>query len=223
MGVGGGIVLTPVLHYAMGFTWLEAVALSLFVIALQTPIGIWRHAKKGAVHWPTAIQLAFAGGIGVLIGDWSLPFIPVALLKLLFAALLAVAAWRMTADSALRGRPWLIPVFGVAAGVISRWLGVGGGILTVPALALTGTPVHVAVASSLVPVHTNAAIASGANLARGLGWETGLWLAAVAMVGSVIGVKLAHSLNPERLQRVVAAGMVVGGLLMAIDALRHLL
>ncbi len=223
MGVGGGIVLTPVLHYGLKMSWSDAVATSLLVIAIQSPLGVYRHAKRGAVDWPTAGGLAAGGLLGVAIGDQILPYLPIGGLKLLFAAIMAAAAWRLTrrapAPRTNRHPFWLLALVGLGAGILARLLGIGGGILTVPALGLMGVPVHLAVGSSLVPVFTNAAAASGANLARGLPWTTALWLAAGALPGTLFGVRAAHALPPAGLRRVVAIGLLVAAALMALDSL----
>ncbi len=222
LGVGGGIVITPVLHYGVGMDWADAVALSLFVIAVQSPIGVWRHARKGAVDWRLAIPLTLGGAGGVALGHWLLPRTPVTALKVLFAALLAAGAWRMGRPAKPHtGHPqtWQVAVFGVLAGTISRLLGVGGGIVTVPLLGLTGVVVHVAVGTSLVPVFTNAAIASGANLAHGLAWTRGILLAIGAIGGSILGVKIAHALPETGLRKVVSIAMVVAAAAILIEAL----
>lgn len=223
MGVGGGIVLTPVLHYGLRLPWAEAVATSLLVIALQAPLGVWRHARRGAVDWPAAAALAAGGLLGVFLGDRLLPHLPLSALRLLFAAVMAVAAWRLLArppePRTDRHPAWLLAAVGLGAGVLARLLGVGGGILTVPALGLLGVPVHTAVGSSLVPVFTNAAAASGANLARGLEWGRALVLAAGALPGTVLGVRAAHALPERGLRRVVAGALLLAAVAVAATAL----
>ncbi len=223
LGVGGGIVLTPVLHYVVGMPFLDAVALSLCVIAVQSPIGVWRHAQKGAVDWRMGALLVAGGALGVVIGQAIIARVPVTALKLLFGFLLAATAWQLA-----RGRAPIeakqphiatIPAVGILAGTISRLLGVGGGIVTVPALAMAGVPVHTAVGTSLVPVFTNAALATAFNLAAGLEWTRGIALAIGAIGGSLLGVQIAHALPAKGLQRVVAAGMVVAALAIVVDAL----
>ncbi len=221
LGVGGGIVLTPVLHYGLGFAWADAVALSLFVIAVQSPIGVWRHRRLRAVSWRMAIPMTLAGAVGVAIGHLALPHIPVAALKAAFAVLLMIAAWRLGRKVIPRtdAHPWpVLAGVGLGAGVVSRLLGVGGGIITVPALGLLGVPVHLAVGTSLVAVFTNAAVASGANLAQGLDWMRGIPLAIGAVAGALGGVRLAHALPAARLQKVVAVAMVVVAITILIEA-----
>lgn len=231
MGVGGGIVMTPVLHYFVGLGWTDAVALSLFVIAVQSPVGIWRHHRKGAVSMRVAGPLVVGGAVGVVLGIWLEPRIGVPVLKAAFAVLMVAAGYRLVDPLPARRTNALddaapstvgLGVMGAAAGVVSRLLGVGGGIVTVPMLVLGGVVVHVAVASSLVPVWTNAAVASGFNLAGGLDWMQGLPLAIGAVVGAPLGVSAAHRLAAEGLRKVVASGLLVVALLVLVDALDSL-
>lgn len=225
LGVGGGIILTPFLHYVGGRSWEESVAISLLVIAIQSPIGVWRHARKRAVDWRLAAPLAAGGIAGVWLGDVAMPHLPVAWLKLLFSALLLFAAWRLTAPAVVaRQLPPVVALpMGLAAGLVSRLLGVGGGVLTVPGLTLAGVATHVAVGTSLVPVFTNAALASGANLARGVAWHDALWIAAGAMAGAMLGARWAHALPERGLRRIVAISLAIVALLVALEALRNVL
>lgn len=222
LGVGGGIVIVPVLHYIVGLEWPEAVALSLFVIAVQAPVGVWRHARKEAVSYRIAVPMVLGGAVGVAVGHVLLPVVPVVALKLGFAGLLVFGAWRLHAGrpkphAANAPIPVLVAV-GLGAGLVSRLLGVGGGIVTVPLLGILGTPVHLAVGSSLVPVFTNAAVASGANLAEGLAWRAGIPLAIGAVAGSLAGVRIAHALPEAHLRKVVGIGMLAVAAYIALTA-----
>ncbi len=213
-GIGGGIILVPVLHYVLGFEWHAATALSLAVIVVQSPTGIYHHARRGAVSWPLAVPLAAGGLAGVFLGAWLEPRLGVPWLKLLFALLMALAAVRLARAPRPHAEhprsPVVLAALGVASGVVAKLLGIGGGLLTVPVLALLGVPVHVAVGSSLVPVFTNAAVATGINLADGLAL---LRLAPPLIVGGLAGVPLgaraAHALPEQGLRRVFAAGLAL--------------
>ncbi|HLF16236.1 MAG TPA: sulfite exporter TauE/SafE family protein, partial [Candidatus Thermoplasmatota archaeon] len=202
LGVGGGLVMVPVLHYAVGVEWHEATALSLAAIAVQSPTGVLQHARRGAVSWPLAVPLAAGGLAGVFLGAWAEPRLGVPLLKGAFALLMLFAAYRLLSTPRphrlrpLGPAPLLL--LGAAAGVVAKLLGIGGGLLTVPVLALLGTAVHVAVGSSLVAVFTNAAVATGVNLADGLSsWWLAIPLALGGLAGVPLGARAAHAL-PER-------------------------
>lgn len=211
MGVGGGIVMVPALHYVAGYDWTTSVALSLGVIAIQSPLGIWKHQQRGAVDWKLAGMLAFGGVLGVLMGEQLEPRIPVTALKLTFAVVMLFGAWRLSRSSAVRLAPLdpvMVITLGIAAGILSRLLGIGGGIITVPALALMGIAPAVAVASSLVPVASNAWLATGTNLGRDIPYLEA-WPLLTALIGAPLGVRLAHALPPKRLREVVSIGLAV--------------
>lgn len=219
-GIGGGLAMVPALHYGLGLGWGQATAVSLAAIALQTPTGVLGHARRGAVDWRLAIHLALGGVAGVLVGDRLEPHLPVPWLKLLFAALMALAAWRLVAAAPRPAgpaghHPLLLLLLGLGAGIVSQLLGIGGGLLTVPVLALLGTPIHAAVGSSLVPVFTNAALATGLHLGAGLDLTAGLVLGAGSLLGVPLGVRLAHALPERGLRRVFALALVLAAVAVA--------
>ncbi|MGB1697832.1 MAG: sulfite exporter TauE/SafE family protein [Thermoplasmatota archaeon] len=217
MGVGGGIVMTPALHYIGGYDWPTSVALSLGVIAVQAPVGIWKHHQRKAVDWKLGGLLALGGLIGVLMGHQLEPRLPVAALKLAFAGVMLYGAWKLVKpvrprDGALD--PVMTMGLGVVAGILSRLLGIGGGILTVPALALMGIAPAIAVASSLVPVATNAWFATVWNIGRDIPYLEA-WPLLTAIIGAPIGVRLAHALPAKQLRNVVAVALCVVACLVA--------
>jgi uncharacterized protein len=212
-GIGGGIVMVPVLHYAFGVPFPDATAVSLLVIALQSPFGVRQHLRRRAVVWPLAWPLCLSGAAGVVAGILAQPHVPERALKGLLAGLMALAALRMVRrDLTPRGDPPGLPTLlalGGFAGAASKLLGVGGGLVTVPALTLLGVPVHKAVGSSLVPVFTNALLASLVALLAGFpeAW-TAVPLAAGAFVAVPLGARVAHALPDAGLRQVFAAGLV---------------
>lgn len=216
LGIGGGIVMVPVLHYVLKFEWHEAAALSLVAIAAQSPTGILQHRRRGAVKAAVAIPLAVGGVAGVYVGALLEPRITVPWLKFTFALLMLLAALRMVRP-ALHERfhtqnVVVLLLLGVAAGVASKLLGIGGGLVTVPVLTLLGTPIHVAVGSSLVPVFTNAAVASAVNIWQGLQWTPAVPMAVGGLLGVPLGARSAHALPAARLKQVFAAGLTLAAI-----------
>lgn len=219
-GIGGGLVMVPALHYGLRVEWGQATAVSLAAIALQTPTGVFGHARRGAVDWRMAVHLSLGGLGGVAIGDRLEPHIAVPWLKLLFAVLMALAAWRLVAGSPRTAgagghHPLALLVVGLCAGIVSQLLGIGGGLITVPVLALMGTAMHVAVGSSLVPVFTNAAVATGIHLAEGRDLRAGLVLGLGSLAGVPLGVRIAHALPDRNLRRVFASALVLAAIAVA--------
>ncbi len=215
-GVGGGIIMTPVLHYILHWPWHEAVTLSLAVITVQAPIGIWRHHTRKSVSMRLAWPIILGGIVGVLLGIALIPRIGIPWLKITFALLMIFAATRLihpNVEARLDHPHWIILLLlGIGAGLISRLLGIGGGILTVPALALMGVPVHLAVGSSLVPVWTNAAAATILSAIHGIAWTAAIPFIAGAIPGALLGVRAAHALPELQLRRIFSGALLLAAL-----------
>lgn len=222
-GVGGGILIVPTLFYAFAVPFKEATMVSLAAITVPTPFGVHQHLRRSAVSWRLATQLAVGGAVGVAAGTWLQPRLEVTTLRYLMAGAMAVAAWRLVQPEiapreAHTASPVLVVGLGVVAGVTSKLLGIGGGLVTVPALALAGIPMHLAVGSSLVPVFTNAAIGTATAVAtKSFDWTLAIPLALGALCGVPLGAKVAHGLKALTLRRVFAGGMVAAAVYVALS------
>ena len=115
-----------------------------------------------------------------------------------------------------------LAAFGVAVGVASGLLGVGGGTLIVPFLTLAvGLSQHAAEATSLLVILPTAIAGSLALRRRGVG-DLGLALrfGVVGALGSVFGALLALALPASTLRLVFAVFVGVVGLRLARDGIR---
>lgn len=143
-GIGGGTVIVPLLVLLAGFDQRRAAGTSLAAIVPPAAIGVIVYAAKGEVAWVPALLLAGGGVAGAQLGAWLLPKIPLTALRWSFAAFLALVAVGLFLVVPERESTWILtPVIGAAlillgcaVGVISAILGVGGGIIVVPALVL---------------------------------------------------------------------------------------
>ncbi|MBW3581595.1 MAG: sulfite exporter TauE/SafE family protein [Euryarchaeota archaeon] len=225
-GVGGGIIMVPILHYGLGLPFHLATMVSLGVITVNTPFGLHKQHERRNVRWKRGVFLGLGGAIGVLLGVWVWARVPdatlVPILKSVFALLLLYAAWRMTGHEPtmhdIENDALLIPA-GIVAGLAANLLGIGGGLLMVPVLVFTGTVIHHAVATSLVAVFTNAALSTAIGfpvLVHHLLFA--LPIAIGAIFGIRGGVRLANALKAERLRRVFALGLVLIGIGIVVDA-----
>ncbi len=221
-GIGGGVLAVPVLVYGMGVDFRVATATALMGMLLHPPLGVYQHARRGAVDWRLGVLLAAGGAVGVAAGIILEPHVPVPWLKLLFACVLLTAAWRLTAvlpalQPAAPTRAFVLAL-GLLAGLASRLFGIGGGLVTVPILALLGTAMHTAIGSSLVPIFTNAALASAVNLRAGVDWHPAVPLALGAVCAATFGTAAAHGLKADPLKRLFAAALTVAALYIGITS-----
>jgi uncharacterized protein len=157
-GIGGGVIIVPVLITFLGFSQLEANGTSL--AALLAPVGIFAvlaYWRAGKLQFKTAVLISIGLAIGGFFGAEIALGLPRETLKQIYGAFLLYVAWRFgeprkflaeraqsnaasanpssEAESEPIKAPWYgLLVLGFAAGIISGLFGVGGGIVIVPAL-----------------------------------------------------------------------------------------
>ena len=161
LGVGGGIVVVPVLYQALSFLGVdEAVRMPLAVgtsLATIIPTSIrstLSHNAKGAVDWSVLKTWAMPTFLGVVLGTWFAALVGGQGLKAVFAVgaaslglfmLLGREEWRL-GDDVPKG--WTSWPLGLANGCLSVMMGIGGGTFGVTVMTLFGAPIHRAVATA---------------------------------------------------------------------------
>ncbi|WP_329793535.1 sulfite exporter TauE/SafE family protein [Lentzea sp. DG1S-22] len=210
LGGGGSILTVPVLVYLAGQEPKQAIAISLFVVGITSAVGVVPHARAGRVRWRTGLVFGAAGMAGAYGGGRLADLIPATWLLVAFAVMMVASAMamirgrRQSAPAKPHGETPVVRVVaeGLVVGVVTGLVGAGGGFLVVPALVLLGgLPMAVAIGTSLVVI----AMKSFAGLAGYLAtthvdWTLTLMVAGAAVVGSLVGGKLAGRV-PETLLR----------------------
>jgi len=159
LGSGGSILTVPALVFLVGEPEKLAIAESLGIVGTIAGISAIEHLRRGNVDWRSVALVGPAAMAGSYGGAWGSQFVSGRAQLLLFAAVMLVAAYRMFA-SARRAqlkpkhrRPACLFGVGIALGLLSGMVGVGGGFLIVPALVLLGgLTMATAVGSSLVVI-----------------------------------------------------------------------
>lgn len=227
LGGGGSILTVPILVYALGVEPKSAIAMSLFVVGITSVAALIPHARAGRVHFRTGIIFGLAGMVGAYLAGLVAHYIPAGILLVAFAGMMLVTAVAMlrgrktpaggeaSDDGEKRQLPTgKILAEGLVVGAVTGLVGAGGGFLVVPALVLLGgLPMTTAVGTSLVVI----AMKSAAGFVGYLGhvevdFQLASIVAASAVVGSVIGGKLASRVSQEALRKgfgwfVVAMGV----------------
>jgi len=241
LGVGGGIVLVPVLDLAFGAAGVPdavrmhvAVGTSLASIVPTALSSARAHWRRGAIDPAVAASWSPAIALGASLGAWLASRVGGAVLSMVFAVVALAAALRMLAGpdasaqardrAPARPRWWPLPV---AIGTVSSMMGIGGGTLSVPALTALGLPVHRAVGTSAwlgLWIALPAALGF-AWLGRG---EPGLpafsaghvnllalaVLLPATVLAAPLGVRLAHSLSRRQLSAAFGLFLLVSALRM---------
>jgi uncharacterized membrane protein YfcA len=230
-GVGGGIVLVPLLIVVVGFAQRRASGTSLAAVLPTAITGMIAYAAHGSVDWIAGGLLAAGAIVGSLIGTWLLHRIRQAILRWIFVAFLLIVAVRMfflvpDRSVALEFSPWIIVglvVVGIVTGILSGLLGIGGGVFVVPALMLGfGVGDLVAKGTSLLMMIPTAVTGTIANVRRG---HTDLMAAAIvgglSIPASIGGAALAWAVPPLLGSILFALLLVYCAVQLAWNALSH--
>jgi uncharacterized membrane protein YfcA len=240
LGVGGGLIIVPVLIFllhaqglAPGMEPQLAIGTSLTSILFTSLSSVRAHHRLGAVEWPLVWRIAPGIVLGTLAGAVLAAQMSAFVLKVFFVAFLFYAAAQMWLDfrpaphRGLPGRAGMVLAGGVI-GAVSSWVGIGGGTLSVPFMLWHNVPLHRAIATSAA-IGFPIAIAGAAGYVLG-GWGASgrpdgslgfIYLPALAgiVVGSVLtaplGARTSHRLPVRPLKRVFALLLMVLALRMA--------
>ena len=227
LGGGGSILAVPILKYVVGFGAKEAIASSLAVVGLTSLFAAIGHWRAGNVNVRVALVFGSVAMAGTYLGARLAVFFSGGVQLALFAAVMIVAAYFMFRDngpklaedglesefSGKRVSYGLIVVEGLAVGMLTGLVGVGGGFLIVPALVVLGkVPMKEAVGTSLLVI----AMKSAAGFVGYLGQVQISWIylglfTAVAIAGSLGGTYLVRYVPQEALKKTFAVFLVVMG------------
>jgi uncharacterized membrane protein YfcA len=235
LGVGGGIIIVPVLDLALTLAGVDpavamhvAVATSMATIVPTSISSSRSHAKRGAVdgdvvrHWSLPIV------IGSLAGALLAASVDARVLSGVFGVVALFAALKMLLPlDHLVLRPSLPRGVGGAAlpasiGAVSAMMGIGGGTLSVPSMTLCGVPVHKAVGTAaLLGLWISVPATLGYLLASTEGEVVPPWsighvslpgfaiIAPVSWLVAPVGARLAHSLDRRRLSAAFGVFLLV--------------
>ena len=237
LGIGGGIVIVPVLAIVftsqgvdIGVLMHVAVGTSLGTIVFTSMASIRAHQKRGAILWDTFKQITPGIIIGTMFGAWVAKQIPGEQLKLMFALFMLLVAAQMAMGMASKPHRKLPGTLGMSVaggliGTVSAIMGIGGGSMSVPFLTYCNMAVKNAVATSAAigfPIAVSGALGFVIS-----GWDVALrpalsfgYINLPAFFGIVVastlfaplGAKLAHSLPDIVLKRFFAVFLGVLGL-----------
>lgn len=235
LGSGGSILTVPVLVYLVGQPEKLAIAGSLAIVGGIALVGAAPRMWRREVDWRSVFWFGLPGMVGTVAGSALSRHVPGAVQLFVFALVMWVAAammWRPSpAAPAIREprpRRWIV-VDGLAVGVLTGIVGIGGGFLILPALVLLGgLAMHRAVGTSLTIIAINAfsGFAKHASLLAAAGlvldWRLIGTFTAVGAGGSLVGLRLAGRLPQHRLRRIFSLFLATMGLFIVVQTVPRL-
>jgi len=243
-GIGGGLVIVPVLIFSFGLQDFSAeiaahlaVGTSLATIVLTSVSSIRSHQLHKAVRWDIVRFMATGIVIGAVAGAVTASMLSGASLQLIIGIFVILMALKMLLDIEpkpgrdLPGRAGLA-VAGAGVGWASALFGIGGGTLTVPFLTWCNLRMQSAVGTSAACGFPIAFAGALANLATG--WNNPqlpplsagfVYLPAFAGIGlssilfASVGANLAHRLDARLLKKIFAVFLILVGIRFLISDL----
>ena len=235
IGGGGSILTVPVLVYLFHIEPSLGTAYSLFVVGSSSLIGVFPKWKRGEVEVKKALIFGLPSMLSVfLTRKWLLPLVPDPIIDmehfvlgkssammLFFSMLMLFAAIRMLNPKKEEemnydadGNSWFsLAIQGLLVGLLTGFVGVGGGFLIVPALVMySKLPMNIAVGTSLFIISINSLVGfTGDVWSQGgeMDWSFLFLITSLSIIGIVIGGNLAKSMKTHLLRKSFAWGVLI--------------
>lgn len=221
-GIGGGAVMVPLLVLWLALPQHRAHATSLAAIIVTAASALARFAGDSEVHYAAGIGIAAGAIAGAYLGAQLMHRLTPVRLRQAFAALMVVVSLQMLFGLTPQDGPLALAggaavagylILGLATGVLSGLMGVGGGVILVPAMVLLfGFTQHAAEGTSLLIIIPIAIVGSARHAKNGYtDWRLGMILGAGGVVGAWLGASVALQLDADLLQRMFAIFLLLTG------------
>lgn len=233
-GVGGGLVLVPVLllmfdaqHFTPAHTMHLALGTAMATILFTSIASMRKHHQHGAVNWQVVRRITPGILFGTAIGAFTASAIPVKGLGFFFALFVYFAAAQILFGKrphASRQLPGFggMSLTGIVTGWLSSLVSIGGGTIVVPFLIWCNIPIRHAIGTAAA---IGFPIAVGGTLGYiTVGWNAAglpdmhlgyvylpalLWVAFATVLTAPLGAKAAHNMKVELLRKLFAVLLVV--------------
>ena len=243
LGGGGSILTVPVMVYLFAVSPQLATSYSLFVVGTSSLVGVLARLKTGVVKSDTALLFGVTSIITVFITrKFIIPALPKVLFyigdfavteslatMLLFSILMLVAATSMIKNYQKNMQPQpqvkinhsRLAIYGIGIGMVTGFLGAGGGFLIIPTLVLLcGLTMKEAVGTSLLIIAANSLIGFMADIGHAdINWKLLATVTSLAVAGILIGSQIAKGINNEKLKKGFGWFVLIMGIYIMIKEL----
>ena len=226
IGGGGSILTVPILVYLLALNPITATAYSLFVVGATSTIGAFQSLRNGLVDYKAALIFAIPSIIGVYATRrFVVPLLPETMfyigdfevtsgifVMLVFAIVMLFASASMifkktttpeTGPKPINYNVLSILVLGLIVGVISGFVGAGGGFLNIPVLVLfIRLPMKTAVGTSLLIIAVKSLIGFLGDIGHiSIDWFFLLSFTLASIIGIIIGLYLSKFIDGKKLKK----------------------
>jgi len=239
IGGGGSIITVPILVYVLGVNPVLATSYSLFIVGSTSMVGAINNYHKGFVNLKTTLHFGVSSITTVFVTrKIIMPKIPSVLINsghtyvtqevatmTLFAVLMLIASIAMIVErkevvgtnSNASKKGFNIAklfLYGVLVGLVTGFLGAGGGFLLIPALVLVvKMPMKQAVGTSLLIIALNSLIGFTGDIGHfKIDWIFLTIITLVAIAGIFVGGFLAKKVEGDKLKKAFGWFVLVMGI-----------
>jgi uncharacterized protein len=223
IGGGGSILTVPVLVYLFGVSPTLAISYSLFIVGSTSLVGAYSNYRKGLVNFKTVLLFGSSSITTVfLTRKFIIPFLPDVFFSIgsfyvthslfvmvVFAILMVAASVTMIknkevdTERKIKSSSTILIVYGVLIGLVTGFLGAGGGFLLIPALViLMKLPMKQAVGTSLLIIALNSLVGFTGDIGRHpIDWAFVSIVSLIAIAGIFIGGYFNQKINADKLKK----------------------
>lgn len=235
VGAGGGFIFVPALLILLDMDPVIAAASGLVIVLINSFTGVLGYARQKKINYKIALTIGISALPGALLGVWLLEVYSSQYFYVIFATILvALGIFLFSKNSPFEFKKkkqisekaapmeskglndkWFIPL-GLLMGVLSSYLGIGGGWLLVPILIyLFKVPTHRAAATSILSLCLYSTVGVVAQLYYGnIDWTTVVFGGAGVIIGANIGVILSQKLPGKVILQMLSVILVIIGVRM---------
>jgi len=232
VGGGGSILTVPLVHYFFGESMLIATSYSLFIVAVASGVGVIQRFTSDVIDFRNGIIFVIPSMItAFLIRGFVMPMFPLdfaisdwQLSRDTLISVLLIVVMVFTAVKTLLGRTRIaaesiaaptIVFFGILTGLLSGFIGAGGGFIIVPILLRLGLNMKKAVGTSMLIICIQSFVALGGDLLNAeidiqhsFNWKLLATLTMITVSGVFIGGYLQQFFSGKILRKVFSALLI---------------
>ena len=227
IGLGGGIIIVPVLTF-MGFSPTLAVSNSLFAVFSNSVGSTIEYAKQKRVEFSLGWKLGLMAVPGTILDAFISSDLSSEIFKILFALVLISSASYIFLKRKIEEKPVdisrLLLVFSAGAsffaGIISSLFGIGGGLIFVP-LMVVALGISIKRAAPTSQFILMFASFSGLIVHSMLGhpdYYQALLLSIGAFAGGILGARLSLEIKENKLKIIVVIVLIAAAIKMIVDS-----
>ncbi len=222
IGSGGSIFTIPILVYLIGISPSKTTVYSLFIVGVSALVGSIKASFANLIHYKWVFYFGIPSVISVFVmRKFLMPLVPDILwqiegfslkkdllIMLTFAILMVISSISMIKLRKEKGYQSVEPnisniiIKGVLVGILTGFVGVGGGFLIIPTLTLKARlPIKNAIATSLTIIAANALIGFTGSLSKvNIDWRFLISFTLMSVLGILLGMFLNQKISNEKLK-----------------------